>query len=163
MTESSDNPETPSGAPETPPPRPSPPDYYARDYPPPPPYLGFTPPPGPKNALGIASLVIAVITWVTLMFWFFIWILAASWPDSPRDYATGPGWLWPVVGGVILGIVAVVIGFAARGRVKRGEADSGGSPGIVLGFAAIIAGLAFIAIWSFFTHNQGLIPRIFQQ
>ncbi|MBV8927948.1 MAG: DUF2156 domain-containing protein, partial [Mycobacteriaceae bacterium] len=40
-----------------------------------------------------------------------------------------------VVLGVILGIVAVVIGFAARGRVKRGEANNGGIAiaGIVLG------------------------------
>jgi len=140
MTESSDKPETPSGTPETPPyppqppagsypppyppPYPYPPGYYTGGYPPPPPpYPGFTPAPtGPKNGLGIASLVIAVIALVSV---------------------------WSVIGGVILGIVAVVIGFAARGRVTRGEADNGGIAiaGIVLGFIAIIAGLAFIAIW----------------
>ena len=54
-----------------------------------------------------------------------------------------------VAGGIILGIVAVVIGFAARGRVKRGEANNGGVAlaGIILGFVAIIVGLAFIAVW----------------
>ena len=54
-----------------------------------------------------------------------------------------------VVGGVILGIVAVVIGFVARGRVRSGEANNGGIAlaGIILGFVAMIAGLAFIAIW----------------
>ena len=57
--------------------------------------------------------------------------------------------VWSVVGGVILGIVAVAIGFAARGRVKRGEANNGGVAiaGIVLGILGIIGGLAFIAIW----------------
>ncbi|MBV8929624.1 MAG: DUF4190 domain-containing protein, partial [Mycobacteriaceae bacterium] len=95
---------------------PTPPPPYApgQGYPPPPPqpYAGYSgysgPPVGPRNGLGIASLVIAIIALVT----------CAS-----------------VVLGVILGIVAVVIGFAARGRVKRGEANNGGIAiaGIVLG------------------------------
>jgi hypothetical protein len=130
-----------------PPPPPTPPPYpYSQPYPPPPqpyagysapppqpyagysapppqPYAGYSAPPvGPRNGLGIASLIIAIIALVT----------CAS-----------------VVLGVILGIVAIVIGFAARGRVKRGEANNGGVAiaGIVLGFIAIIASLAFIAIW----------------
>ena len=118
MTEPPERPEAP----------PSPPPYpYApgQPYPPPPPqpYTGYSAPPvAPRNGLGIASLVIAIIGLVT----------CAS-----------------VVLGVILGIVAVVIGFAARGRVKRGEANNGGVAvaGIVLGFVAIVASLAFVAIW----------------
>ena len=94
-------------------------------YPPPPPqpYSGFTPPPtGPRNGLGITALVLAII---------------------------GLVFCWTVVGGVILGLSAVIIGFVARGRVKRGEATNGGIAvaGIVLGFLAIIVSLIFIPIW----------------
>lgn len=106
-------------------PYPYPPGPYAGGYPPPPPqpYAGYSPPPtGPRNGLGIASLVIAIVALVSS---------------------------FSVVGGVILGIVAVVIGFAARGRVRKGEANNGGIAlaGIILGFVAMIVGLAFIAIW----------------
>jgi hypothetical protein len=54
-----------------------------------------------------------------------------------------------VVGGILLGIVAVILGFIGRGRVKRREADNGGVAlaGIILGVVSIVAGLAFIAIW----------------
>lgn len=98
---------------------------YQGGYPPAPPqpYAGYTPPPtGPRNGLGVAALVIAIVALVSS---------------------------FSVAGGIVLGIVAVVIGFAARGRVKRGEADNGGVAlaGIILGFVAIIVGLAFIAVW----------------
>ena len=55
----------------------------------------------------------------------------------------------PVAGGVILGVIAVIIGFVARGRVKSGQATNGGVAiaGIVLGFLAIIVSLIFIPIW----------------
>jgi hypothetical protein len=104
---------------------PPPPQYgaYPASYPPPQPYSGFTPPPtGPRNGLGIAALVIAIIGLVLC---------------------------WTVVGGVILGLSAVIIGFVAQGRVKRGEATNGGVAiaGIVLGFLAIIVSLVFIPIW----------------
>jgi hypothetical protein len=120
--------------PETPPPSaPPPPSQYGAQYgaypggypppPPPQPYAGFAPPPtGPKNGLGIAALVIAII---------------------------GLVFCWTVVGGIILGLCAVIIGFVARGRLKRGEATNGGVAiaGIVLGFLAIIVSLIFIPIW----------------
>jgi len=105
---------------------PPPPQYgaYPGSYPPPPqPYSGFAPPPtGPRNGLGIAALVIAII---------------------------GLVFCWTVAGGVILGLTAVIIGFVAQGRVKRGEATNGGVAiaGIVLGFLAIIVSLIFIPIW----------------
>jgi heme/copper-type cytochrome/quinol oxidase subunit 2 len=93
-------------------------------YPPPQPYSGFTPPPpaGPRNGLGIATLVLAII---------------------------GLLFCWTVVGGVMLGVCAVIIGFVAWGRVKRGEATNGGVAiaGIVLGFLAIIVSIVFIPIW----------------
>ncbi len=95
-------------------------------YPPPPPqpYAGYPPPPPnpPKNGLGLAALVVAIVGLVLC---------------------------WSVVGGVIAGVVAVILGFLGRGRVKRGEADNGGIAiaGIVLGFLSIVVGLVFIAIW----------------
>jgi heme/copper-type cytochrome/quinol oxidase subunit 2 len=112
--------------PQTPPP--PPPQYtaYPGSYPPPPPppYAGYTlPPTAPKNGLGIAALVVAIIALVT------------------------------VFGGIVLGVVAVILGFVGWGRAKRGEATNGGVAiaGIVLGFLAIIVSIAAIglAIWGF--------------
>ena len=143
MSESPDKPEYPTGAGAPPPgfgapgpyqgapggyppPYPYQPGPYQGGYPPAPPqpWGGYAPPPplSPKNGLGIAALVIAI---VGLLF------------------------CWTVFGGIVLGAVAVVVGFVARGRVKRGEADNGGVAiaGIVLGVISVIAGLAFIAIW----------------
>ncbi|MBI3691664.1 MAG: DUF4190 domain-containing protein [Mycolicibacterium aromaticivorans] len=117
----------PQGAPPPPPPGyPAPPyGQYPGGYPPAPPqpYAGYAPPPtGPRNGLGVTALVVAIVA------------LLSS---------------FSVVGGVILGIVAVIIGFAGRSRVKRGEANNGGVAlaGVILGFLAIIVGLAFIAVW----------------
>jgi hypothetical protein len=106
---------------------PPPPQWgaYPGSYPPPPPppYAGYPPPQiGPRNGLGIAALVLAII---------------------------GLVFCWTVAGGVILGVIAVVIGFVAWGRVKSGQATNGGVAiaGIVLGFLAIIVSLIFIPIW----------------
>lgn len=111
---------------------PQPPQYgaYQGSYPPPPPqyggYPGGYPPPAaaaPKNGLGVASLVVAIIA------------------------------LFSVVGGIVLGVVAVILGFLGRGRVKRGEADNGGVAiaGIVLGLLSIVVSIVVIAIavWGF--------------
>ena len=115
---------------------PQPPQYgaYPGGYPPPPPqygaypgaYPGGYPPPGaqaPKNGLGVASLVVAIIA------------------------------LFTVVGGVVLGVVAIILGFLGRGRVKRGEANNGGIAiaGIVLGALSIVLSIVVIAIavWGF--------------
>ena len=106
---------------------PPPPQWgaYPGSYPPPPPvpYAGYMHPPvRPNNGLGIVALVLAII---------------------------GLVFCWTVVGGVVLGVSAVIIGFVAQGRVKRGEATNGGIAiaGIVLGFLAIIVSLIFIPIW----------------
>jgi Domain of unknown function (DUF4190) len=92
-------------------PQPTPPQQ------PPYPYWGSAPPPpSPRNGLGIASLVIAIVALVLF---------------------------WTVFGGVMLGIVAVLMGFAALGRVKHGQANNKGVAitGIVLGVVATVAGL----------------------
>lgn len=130
-----DPPETPPPPPPPAPPPPAPPPpppassygAYPGGYPPPPqqaPYAGYTPPPSaPKNGLGIAALVIAIIA------------------------------LLSVVGGVVLGVVAVILGFLGWGRAKRGEATNGGVAvaGIVLGFLSIIEAVVVIGlfVWGF--------------
>lgn len=128
-----DNPATPPPAAPPPPPGAPPPSYGAYpggSYPPPPqqgaPYGGYPPPPPttpPKNGLGLASLVIAIIS------------------------------LLSVVGGVVLGFVAVILGFMGWGRARRGEATNGGIAvaGIVLGFLSIIEAVVVIglSIWGF--------------
>ena len=111
---------------------------YPGGYPPPPPmsyqgpYPGYGPPAptGPRNGLGIASLAVAIVALVSS---------------------------FSVAGGIVLGIVAVVLGFAARGRVKKGEANNGGVAlaGIILGFVSIVVGLAFIAIWVLLVKDTG--------
>jgi hypothetical protein len=95
---------------------------------PPQPYGGYpAPPPSPKNGLGIASLVVAIIGLLTLF------------------------------GGIVLGIVAIVLGFLGRARVKRGEADNGGVAvaGIVLGFLGIIVSIAAIIVVVRFVSDVG--------
>jgi hypothetical protein len=73
--------------------------------------------------LGIAALVIAIISLLTL------------------------------IGGVVLGVVAVILGFLGWGKAKRGEATNGGVAvaGIVLGVLSIIEAVAVIGlfIWGF--------------
>jgi hypothetical protein len=100
---------------------------YPGGYPPPPyqqyPYPGYGPPPAaPRNGLGIASLVLAIVA-----------LLA----------------FWSIIGGITLGVVAVILGIVGRGRAKRGEASNGGVAiaGITLGALAIVVSLAFIAVW----------------
>lgn len=138
MTEPPDRPSArrpnPEGTPETAPPYPYPyphqypqrPGPYPGGYLPPPAHYGPPPPVQLKNGLGITSLVLAVVGSLCV--------------------------LLPVVNfaSIVLGIAAIVIGFIARGRVKRGTANNGGVAiaGILLGALAIIVGLAFIALWA---------------
>ncbi|GAT11282.1 DUF4190 domain-containing protein [Mycolicibacterium novocastrense] len=126
-------PQTPPQSPPPPPPPPaqspppSQPQYgaYPGGYPPPPPQgYGYPPPASaPKNGIGIAALVVAIIA------------------------------LLSVFGGVVLGVVAVILGFIGWGRAKRGEATNGGIAvaGIVLGFLSIIEAIVVIwlAVWGF--------------
>lgn len=101
-------------------------------YHPPPqqPYYGYPPPVAPRNGLGIASLVLAIVALVSV---------------------------WSVFGGVVLGIAAVVCGFIGWRRVKRHQANNGGVAiaGIVLGFLGIVVGLGFIAVWVALWNDAG--------
>jgi hypothetical protein len=95
---------------------------YPASYPPPP-YAGLTPVPAkPKNWLGATALVLAILGLV----------LSIS-----------------IVGGVTLGVIAMIVGLSGRRRAKRGEATNGevATAGIVLGALAIVVSLAVIAIW----------------
>jgi hypothetical protein len=55
---------------------------------------------------------------------------------------------WTVIGGIVLGILAVVFGFVGRGRVKRGEADNRRSTtaGIITGIVGIVLAGGLIAL-----------------
>jgi hypothetical protein len=133
MTEPLDTPsgrrEKPEGTPDSASPYPYPPPYhqpgpFPGGYPAPAPYYGYVRPPvGPKNGVGIASLVLAIIALLSV---------------------------WTVFVAVVLGPAAVVVGFIGRGRVKRGTANNGGVAiaGIALGALAIIVGVAFIPIYT---------------
>lgn len=75
---------------------------------------------GPKrNGLGIAALVVGLVALVASL---------------------------SVVGGIVLGLVAIVLGVLGRGRVKRGEADNGGVAlaGLVLGAVAVVLSIVFV-------------------
>jgi len=100
---------------------PPPPGYPS---PPPQPYAGYAAPVTPKNGLGVTSLVLAIVGLLACVF-------------------VVTGWV-----GVIFGLVAVILGFIGRGRVKRGQANNGGvaMAGIILGFLAILAGIAVTVI-----------------
>ncbi len=101
---------------------------YPGGYPPSPhqPYDGYyqepPPPAAPRNGLGTTALILAI---VALLFF------------------------WSVIGGVVFGAAAVIVGILGRGRAKRGEASNGGVAvaGIVLGALAVVVSLAFIAVW----------------
>lgn len=108
---------------------PAPPySYRVGPYPPAPhPYWGFSAAPtNPKNGLGIASLVVAIVALVVSV---------------------------TVVGGVVLGFVAVIFGLAAHARVRRGEATNGGvaMTGIVLGIVAAVIPLIIVVALVFGT------------
>src|ERR1700732_5624308 len=90
----------PTTPPQPPLPPPSQPPGAGYPAPPPLPYSTQSPPAiAPRNGLGTAALVIAIV---------------------------GLLLCFTVVGGVVLGIAAVVMGFTGRGRVKQGEAKNGG-------------------------------------
>lgn len=77
---------------------------------------------GPRNGVGTGALVVALV---------------------------GLVFCWTVLGGVVGGVVAVILGFLGRGRAARGEADNGGvaDAGIALGALAIVVSLVFAVIW----------------
>lgn len=106
-----------------------PPPSYPGGYPPPPPqpYAGYAAPAPARNGMGIAALIVGLVSLLGVLCFGF--------------------------GGFVLGLIAIVLGFVARGRVKRGEADNGGiaTAGIALGVLGIVvnAALLMFGVWSF--------------
>lgn len=101
-------------------------------YPPPPPYPGYpVPVVGLRNGLGSAALVLAMVALLSC---------------------------WSIIGGIVGGLIAVVLGFAGRSRAARGEADNGAiaNAGIGLGALAVAVGIAFIPIWIGFLSEAGI-------
>ncbi|CQD12310.1 hypothetical protein BN000_02598 [Mycobacterium europaeum] len=127
------------------------------------------PPPRPlgprKNRLGIASLVIAIVALLSAILIFILrkvplWESGQCPPVSPGSSCeTVFVSVIFVFGAVILGIIAVVIGIAARGRIKRGEADNGkvATAAIVLGFITAVAVLALF-LFAFGPMNVSEVP-----
>ena len=74
-----------------------------------------------RNGFGVAALVLGVLAVLTA---------------------------WTVIGGIILGILAVIFGVLGRGRARRGEATNGGMSmaGIVLGAIGTLIAIALIAL-----------------
>jgi NhaP-type Na+/H+ or K+/H+ antiporter len=64
---------------------------------------------------------------------------------------------WSVVGGIVCGVVAVILGWLGRGRAARREANNGeiATAGIALGVIAVAASIAFTVIWAFAWHETG--------
>ncbi|MGH3934575.1 MAG: DUF4190 domain-containing protein [Pseudonocardiaceae bacterium] len=54
---------------------------------------------------------------------------------------------WTIIGGIILGALALIFGVLGRGRAKRGEATNGGMSiaGIVLGVVGLLIAIALVA------------------
>jgi amino acid transporter len=139
--ESSNKPDSPYQGGYPPPP---PPGSYQGGYPPPPPqpYAGGYPgyehgtyapaPTAPKNGLGIAALVVGILSLPAVL---------------------------TVFGGFVLGLVAIVLGFIGYRRAKKGAATNGGIAiaGIVIGLLGIVLNAALIAfgVWGFLQVGGG--------
>jgi len=114
-------------------PYPPPQAPYPAQYPAHPGHLAHPghPPAGPRNQPGSWALVLAMLA---LLF------------------------SWSIIGGVVGGLIAVVLGFAGRTRAARGEADNGpiANAGIGLGALAVVVGVAFVPIWIGFFSEAGM-------
>ena len=63
-----------------------------------------------------------------------------------------------VIGGVLLGILAIIFGAIGRGRASRGQATNGGSAlaGIITGAVGLVLAISFVAIGvGFFNSGSG--------
>ena len=89
----------------------------------PPPSPGGWTPARPRNGLGTAALVVAVVGLVLC---------------------------WSVLGGALAGVVAVALGIGGRTRAGHGGATNGpvATGGIALGVMAIVVSLALIPVWA---------------
>ena len=86
--------------------------------------------PAPRNGVGTTALVLAIVGLVTC---------------------------WSVLGGIVFGVAAIILGFLGRSRAARGKADNGGiaTAGMALGSVAIAASAAFVVIWGYAWQDSG--------
>ncbi|HXT44548.1 MAG TPA: DUF4190 domain-containing protein [Pseudonocardiaceae bacterium] len=85
----------------------------------------------PRNGFGVAALVLGLLAVVSS---------------------------WTIIGGLVLGILAVIFGVLGRGRASRGEATNGGLSvaGIVLGAVGVVITIVLIALaWSLLNSPAG--------
>ena len=116
-----------------------PPAGYGAAQPGPPPYggpptggggFGAPPPPtGTRNGLGVAALILGLLALLTSI---------------------------TIVGGILLGLLAIILGIVGRGRAKRGEANNGGMAlaGIILGLLGVLIAGALIAVGASFLNSD---------
>lgn len=64
---------------------------------------------------------------------------------------------WTIVGGILLGLVAIVLGVVALRRVKKGLAAGRGLAiaGVVLGILGLLLSLAFVALSAWVFNTSG--------
>jgi hypothetical protein len=76
----------------------------------------------PRNGLGVASLIIGLVALLTSL---------------------------TLIGGLVLGVLAAILGVIARAQVRHGQASNGDVAmiGIVLGVLAILASLIIGVFW----------------
>ncbi|WP_166503601.1 DUF4190 domain-containing protein [Modestobacter italicus] len=84
-----------------------------------------------SNGLGIAALVLGILS-------------------LPAAFFAG-------VPGIVLGLIAIILGIVALRRVKAGRADSRGMPiaGIVTGVIGLVLGIIVLAATVFFVRTAG--------
>ncbi|MFD4295352.1 DUF4190 domain-containing protein [Rhodococcus sp. NPDC058532] len=113
-------------------PYPGPPPQYGQPYPGQPypggqvppggyPPGGYQPQPSPRNGAGIAALILGVLA-----------VLG----------------VWTIVGGIVLGVLAVILGFVGRSQFKKRRATNGGMSlaGIILGALAVIVSIVLVVV-----------------
>ncbi|MCV7422772.1 DUF4190 domain-containing protein [Mycobacterium yunnanensis] len=85
---------------------------------------------GPRNGTGTAALAVAV---------------------------AGLALCWSVLGGLVCGVVALILGGVGRARATRREADNGpvAAAGMALGTVAVVASVAFAVIWGLAWRDSG--------
>ena len=64
---------------------------------------------------------------------------------------------WTVVGGILLGLIAIVLGVIALRRVRRGIAAGRGMAiaGVILGTLGLLGSLAFVALTAWVFNSSG--------
>lgn len=92
--------------------------------------FGDPPPRGPaRNGLGVAALVLGILALITF---------------------------WTLVGGILFGLLAIILGLVGRGRAKRGEATNGGMAlaGVILGALGLLFAAGLIAVGASFLNSD---------